>query len=46
MITFDPKEDISSILSRASHEYTTLTAYFKGNTDSTELGTEAQKYTY
>ena len=46
MIAFDPEEDISSILSRASHERTTLTAYFEANTDSTELGTEARKYTY
>ena len=46
MVVYDPEENIESILSRASHEHTTLTAYFKANCDSGALGTEARKYTY
>ena len=46
MVVYDPEENIESILSRASHERTTLTAYFEANCDSGTLGTEARKYTY
>jgi hypothetical protein len=46
MVTFDPNEDIDAILARASHERTTLTAYFEANADTGCLGIEARKYTY
>jgi len=46
MVTFDPNENIDTILARASHERTTLTAYFEANANSSELGVEARKYTY
>jgi hypothetical protein len=46
MVTFDPEQDIEAIIARASHERTTLTAYFEANASPGALGTEAQKYTY
>jgi hypothetical protein len=46
MVTFNPDEDINTILARASRERTTLTAYFEANADSGSLGVEARKYTY
>jgi hypothetical protein len=46
MVTFDPNENIDTILARASHERTTLSAYFEANANSGELGVEARKYTY
>ena len=46
MVTFDPNENIDTILAQASHERTTLSAYFEANANSGELGAEAQKYTY
>jgi hypothetical protein len=46
MVTFDPNEDIHTTLARASHERTTLSAYFEANADPGHLGLEARKYTY
>jgi hypothetical protein len=46
MVTFNPDEDIDALLARASHERTTLTAYFEANANSGELGVQARKYTY
>lgn len=46
MVTFDPNENIETILHRASHERTTLTAYFEANANAGKLGVEARKYTY
>ena len=46
MVTFNPNENIDTILARASHERTTLSAYFEANANSGELGVEARKYTY
>ena len=46
MVTFDPNEDVDIILASASHERTTLTAYFETNANSGSLGDEARKYTY
>jgi hypothetical protein len=46
MVTFDPNKNINTILAQASHEHTTLTAYFEANANPGELGVEAQKYTY
>ena len=46
MIIFNPNENIDTIFTRASHERTTLTAYFEANASSTDLGIEARKYTY
>jgi len=41
MVTFDPNENIDTILARASHERMTLSAYFEANANSGELGVEA-----
>jgi hypothetical protein len=46
MVTFNPDENIDTILHRASHEHTTLTAYFEANADEGPLGVEARKHTY
>ena len=46
MVTFNPNEDIDTILSRASQERTTLTAYFEANANPGDIGIEAWKYTY
>ena len=46
MVTFDPNDDIHALLSRASQECTTLTAYFEANAHPGDFGIEAQKYTY
>ena len=46
MVTFNPKENIDAILVRASHERTTLTAYFEADAHSGDFGVEARKYTY
>jgi hypothetical protein len=46
MVVFDPDEDAAAIIARASHERTTLTAYFEANADDGALGMEARKYTY
>jgi hypothetical protein len=46
MVTFDPDENIEAVLSRASHERTTLTSYFKANAHSGDFGDQARKYTY
>jgi hypothetical protein len=46
MVTFDPDENIDAILARASHERTTLTAYFEANAHPGDFGVEARKYTY
>jgi hypothetical protein len=46
MVTFNPEEDFNTVLYRASHERTTLTAYFEANSDSGPIGIEARKYTY
>ena len=46
MVTFDPDENIDAILVRASHERTTLTAYFEVNAHPGDFGVEARKYTY
>jgi hypothetical protein len=46
MVTFDPDADIHATLARASHQRTTLTAYFEANADSGRLGCEARQYTY
>ena len=46
MVVFNPDENIDTIFTRASHERTTLTAYFKANASSTDLGIKARKYTY
>ena len=46
MVVFNPDENMDSILIRASQEHTTLTAYFKANASSENLGVKACKYTY
>ena len=46
MVTFNPDENIDAILARASHERTTLTAYFEANAHPGDFGVEAQNYTY
>jgi hypothetical protein len=46
MVTFDPDENIDTILTRASHEHTTLTAYFEANGHPGDFGVKAWKYTY
>ena len=46
MVTFNPDESIDTILARASHERTTLTAFFEANAHHGDLGVEACKYTY
>ena len=46
MVTFDPNENINTILARAAHEHTTLSTYFEANVNSGDLGVKAQKYTY
>jgi hypothetical protein len=46
MVTFNPDEDIDIVLARASHERTTLTAYFEANANHGDLGVEARKHTY
>ena len=46
MVTFDPNENIDTIIARASGERTTLTAYFEANANSGDIGIEARKYTY
>ena len=46
MVVFNPDENMDSILTRASHERTTLTAYFEANASSDYLGVQARKYTY
>lgn len=46
MVTFNPNENIETILHRASRERTTLTAFFEANANTGKLGEEARKYTY
>ena len=46
MVTFNPDDDVETILERASHERTTLTAYFEANANNGNLGVKARKYTY
>ena len=46
MITFNPDDNVDTILDRASHEHTTLTAYFDANANGGNLGEQARKYTY
>ena len=46
MVTFNPNEDIDAVLSRASQERMTLTAYFEANASLGDLGVQARKYTY
>ena len=46
MVVFDPDEDAATIVARASHERTMLTAYFEANADNGALGSQARKYTY
>ena len=46
MITFNPDENLNTIMNRASRERTTLTAYFEANADTGEVGLEARKITY
>ena len=38
---FNPDGTVETILNRASHERTTLTAYFEANANNGELGVEA-----
>lgn len=45
MVVFDPNESVEDIMSRAAHESTTLTAFFKANADPV-LGPMARQYTY
>ena len=44
--TWSPLILMRTILERASHEHTTLTAYFEANAHLGDFGVEAQKYTY
>ena len=46
MVTFNPDDNIDTILDRASHERTMLTAYFEANANNGRLGEKARKYTY
>ena len=46
MVTFNTNEDVDAVLSRASQERTTLTAYFEANASLGDLGVQARKYTY
>ncbi|EAU86521.2 transcriptional factor B3 [Coprinopsis cinerea okayama7 len=46
MVTFDPDEDVRTVMERASQERTTLTAFFNANADDGELGVVARQCTY
>ena len=46
MVSFNPDDNIDTVLDRASHERTTLTAYFEANANNGRLGEKARKYTY
>ena len=46
MVTFNPNLDLQTILDRGARSETTLTAYFKANSDPGPLGNEARRHTY
>lgn len=46
MVTFSPNDDSHTVLERAAHERTRLTAFFDANADNGPLGILARQYTY
>lgn len=46
MVSFNPDEDAAAILQRAASERTTLTEFFKANSDTGALGAIARALTY
>lgn len=46
LVTYDPDEDIQTVMERAAVERTTLTGFFEANADLGPLGLEARKWTY
>jgi len=46
MVTFNPNEDIDTVLQCGENQRTSLTAFFEANTDPGPLGEEARKHTY
>lgn len=46
MVTFNPNENLETVMQRAATEQTTLTAFFAANADQGPLGVEARTYTY
>jgi hypothetical protein len=46
MVTFNPNNDLYTILQQGANQHTTLTAWFEANRDQGALGEEAWKYTY
>ncbi|KAJ8481437.1 hypothetical protein ONZ45_g15318 [Pleurotus djamor] len=46
LVTYDPNEDPTAVLTRAEHEQTMLTQFFAANRDPDKLGEKARNYTY